>query len=148
MTAAKALGERAADRRLVIARGECGRTCSQPGDHGVDLRRRPAGGRRGTPTLDVIDDPDLLAAVRGWRPAARRARGPAQLPAGARARGAGLMVAADLPEAAGRRLVARRPARPDRAERDRPGDGALPAAARDRAEADDRPRARLPGEEL
>ena len=121
----------------VLAAGEAAECC-EPGDHGSTFGGGPLVAAAALATLDVIDDEAQLAHVRALgerlRAGLEELRGAGRL---ADVRGRGLMFGADVPGRAGAARGRERGARvAPRAERDRPRDASLPAAARDRRSAD------------
>jgi predicted acetylornithine/succinylornithine family transaminase len=82
----------------------------EPGDHGSTFAGNPLASAAANAALDVLDDPDLLAAVR--ERGERLREGLLELPAVRAVRGVGLMVAAEVdapaPEVARRALAEQR----------------------------------------
>ncbi|MGI8622715.1 MAG: acetylornithine/succinylornithine family transaminase [Solirubrobacteraceae bacterium] len=82
----------------------------EPGDHGSTFAGNPLASAAANATLDVLDDPDLLAAVRDRGEHLRE--GLRELPGVLSVRGVGLLVAAEIeggaPEIARRALLERR----------------------------------------
>ena len=82
----------------------------EPGDHGSTFAGNPLASAAANAALDILDDPDLLAAVRDR--GVHLQEGLRELPAVRSVRGAGLMVAAEIdreaPEVARRALLEQR----------------------------------------